>query len=68
MVSWQVDSSVTWDADDTLFDPQFYVCIDVDGNTDGISPECVWTEIWNDTIELDNPWNVTFDLPKKDFL
>jgi len=64
LVSWQVNSSVIWDADDTLFDPQFYVCLDVDGDTDGISPECVWTEIWYDTIELENSWNVTFDLPE----
>ena len=64
LVSWQVDSSVTWDADDTFFDPQFYVCIDVDGNTDGISPECVWTEIWDDKIELNNSWNISFDLPE----
>ena len=64
LVSWQVDSSVTWDADDTLFDPQFYVCIDVDGNTDGISPECVWTGIWDDKIELNNSWNISFDLPE----
>lgn len=64
LISWQVNSSVIWDADDTLFDPQFYLCIDIDGDTDGISPECVWTEIWYDTIDLENSWNVTFDLPE----
>ena len=64
LVSWQVNSSVTWDADGTLFDPQFYVCIDIDGDTDGTSPECVWTKIWNDKIELNNSWNITFDLPE----
>ena len=64
LISWQVNSSVIWDADDTLFDPQFYLCIDIDGDTDGTSPECVWTKIWNDKIELNNSWNITFDLPE----
>ena len=60
--SWQGNSSTTWDTDGTDMDVQFQVCIDLDGDSDGISPLCTWTEVWNNTLTLSNAWETTFDL------
>lgn len=62
LISWQGNSSTTWDTDGTDMDVQFQVCIDLDGDSDGISPLCTWTEIWNNTLTLSNTWETTFDL------
>ena len=62
LLSWQGNSSTTWDTDGTDIDPQFQVCIDLDGDLDGMSPRCEWTQIWNNTLALSNAWNTTFDL------
>ena len=45
LLSWQGNSSTTWDTDGTDIDPQFQVCIDLDGDLDGMSPRCEWTQI-----------------------
>ena len=62
LISWQGNTSTTWDADGTDIDPQFQICIDLDGEEDGISPLCTWTEVWNNTLTLSNAWETTFDL------
>ncbi len=62
LISWQGNSSTTWDTDGTDMDVQFQVCIDLDGDSDGISPLCTWTEVWNNTLTLSNAWETTFDL------
>jgi len=62
LLSWRGNSSTTWDTDDTDMDVQFQVCIDLDGELDGISPLCTWTEVWNNTLTLSNAWDTTFDL------
>ena len=62
LLSWQGNSSTTWDTDGTDMDVQFQVCIDLDGDSDGISPLCTWTEVWNNTLTLSNAWETTFDL------
>tara|TARA_B100001093_G_scaffold520285_1_gene614268 strand:+ start:738 stop:4721 length:3984 start_codon:yes stop_codon:yes gene_type:complete len=62
LISWQGNSSTTWDNDGTDMDVQFQVCIDLDGDSDGISPLCTWTEVWNDTLTLSNAWETNFDL------
>jgi len=68
LLSWQGNSSTTWDTDGTDIDPQFQVCIDLDGDLDGISPRCEWTQIWNNTLALSNAWNTTFDLVEENHL
>ena len=62
LISWQGNSSTTWDTDGTDMDVQFQVCIDLDGDSDGISPLCTWTEVWNNTLTLSNAWETAFDL------
>tara|TARA_B110000003_G_scaffold7076_1_gene7297 strand:+ start:264 stop:2936 length:2673 start_codon:yes stop_codon:yes gene_type:complete len=62
LISWQGNSSTTWDVDGTDMDVQFQICIDLDGDSDGISPLCRWTEVWNNTLTLSNAWETTFDL------
>ena len=62
LISWQGNSSTTWDTDGTDMDVQFQVCIDLDGESDGISPLCKWTEVWNNTLTLSNAWETVFDL------
>jgi hypothetical protein len=68
LLSWQGNSSTTWDTDGTDIDPQFQVCIDLDGDLDGMSPQCEWTQIWNNTLTLSNAWNTTFDLVEENHL
>ena len=58
LISWQGNTSTTWDTDGTDIDVQFQVCIDLDG----ISPQCTWTEVWDNTLNLSNSWQTTFDL------
>lgn len=62
LISWQGNTSTTWDTDGTDMDVQFQICIDLDGESDGISPQCTWTEVWNNTLNLSNAWETTFDL------
>lgn len=68
LLSWQGNTSTTWDADGTDMDVHFQVCIDLDGESDGISPACIWTEVWYDTLTLSNAWNTTFDLIEENTL
>ena len=68
LLSWQGNSSTTWDTDGTDIDPQFQVCIDLDGDLDEVSPRCEWTQIWNNTLALSNAWNTTFDLVEENHL
>lgn len=62
LISWQGNTSTTWDTDGTDMDVQFQICIDLDGESDGISPQCTWTDVWNNTLNLSNAWQTTFDL------
>ena len=68
LLSWQGNTSTAWDADGTDMDVYFQVCIDLDGESDGISPACIGTEVWYDTLTLSNAWNTTFDLIEENTL
>lgn len=65
LLTWQADSEVDWDADGTDFDPQFRICFDVDGETDGISEVCEFTQIWQDSSFLSSSLNLSFDIPEE---
>ena len=59
LVSWQANSSTSWDTDGTDIDVQFRICVDVH---EGLDITCIWTETWNNTLVLSNSWEYMFNL------
>ena len=57
---WVADQDVQWDNDESGPDPKFEMCIIIDG----VEEDCVDSQKWTDTWELEFAWNVTYNLPE----
>jgi hypothetical protein len=55
---WFAVNPMAWDTDGTEIDPQFRICLSDTESHHG----CVFTQIWQDSVELSDSWAHTFDI------